>query len=186
MLNNSRKGLEDRGESGDTFYAIKAYAAEYKPKIIILENVVSVPWTDAKAKNKERGLDVHFKEIGYACHHLILDTKHFYIPQTRQRGYLVAIHVESLDRTTAKFNTPIRSQLNKWAELVGEFKRPASVPAERFLLKSDDPKLKFSQIEDLDMNKTVISWDKCSVGHEIYRSANKLGHERPITNWYRG
>lgn len=182
MLNNARKGLEDRGESGDTFYAIKDYAQENKPKIIILENVVSVPWIDKKAKSKERGLDVHFEEIGYSSRHLILDTKEFYVPQTRRRGYLIAIHRASFTGTAAE----LMKQLDNWAVLVKKLKRHASVPAERLLLKSDDPKVKFGQVDDFDQKKTVIGWDRCARGHEQYREAHKLGQDHPVTNWAAG
>ena len=182
MLNNARKGIEDHGESGDTFYAIKDYTQEYKPKIVILENVVSVPWTDAKAKNKERGLDVHFEEIGYMSRHLMLDSKQFYVPQTRQRGYLIAIHKDSFPGT----DLDLSKQLDNWADIVNKLKRPASVPAESLLLKSDDPKLKFGQIDDFDKRKAVILWERCQSGHEIYRDIHKLGYDRPITKWAAG
>lgn len=182
-MNNLPKQIEDRGESGDTFYAIKDYAREYTPKIVILENVISIPWTAKKSrKTNERGIDSHFEDIGYCSRHIVLDTKSYYVPQTRQRGYLIAIHRESFDGTDEE----IQKTLNKWAEQVKKLKRPASVPAEYLLLKSDDPKLKFSQIEDPDQKKKPTEWGKCNRGHEQYRLKLKLGPEHPITKWAAG
>lgn len=187
-MNNSPKGIEDRGESGDTFYGIKDYVQQYKPKMVILENVSSVPWTTAKAKKSknsaERGLDEHFAEIGYATRHVILDTKNYYVPQTRQRGYLLAIHRDSFSGTDAQLD----SKFNRWEkELKVDLKREASVPAEYIFLHSDDPKLKFAvQIEDPEMRKKPTEWERCHRGHEIYRGKLKIGNEHFITHWAPG
>jgi site-specific DNA-cytosine methylase len=144
---------------------------------------VKVPWTQKKATKKDdRGLDLHFEDIGYASRHLILDTKDFYVPQTRQRGYLIAIHKLSFDGTEEELN----EQLDLWEKDMQKLKRPASVPAESLLLKSDDPKLKFSQIEDFEQKKKATQWDKCKIGHQKYRSNINIGLDHPITNWSAG
>lgn len=217
--------MDDRGESGDTFYAIKAYVEEFKPKIVILENVMGIPWDKAKAKalNKKRregkkngaenegealngedeapeneegapegeggasksskmsrGLDEHFEDVGYASHHIVVDTKDYYVPHTRMRVYLVAIHKDSLadpDDLETLFKT--------WEKVVKAMERPASVPAEMFLLKSDDPKLKHCQFDESDRSKPT-KWDKCKAGHYDYRDALGLGLKRPVTNWVPG
>lgn len=182
-LNNKPMTLAERGESGQTFYAILAYALEYKPKIIILENVVRVPWNDKIAKKRlgERGLDQHFGLIGYTSRHLILDAKEFYVPQTRQRGYLIAIHRESFKGSDEE----IEGLLDQWEKDVTKLQRPASVPAEALLLKSDDPNLKFVQRENVEKGegKKELFWNRCKMGHQLYRSALKLGVEHPITKW---
>ena len=189
QLNNLPKVIEDRGESGDTFYAIKDYCREYTPKMVILENVISVPWTAEKAKKSkkgtERGLDSHFEDIGYTSRHVILDTKNYYVPQTRQRGYLIAIHRESFAGTDVELDRKLKS----WAHLLkvkGNMRREASVPAEWLLLKSDDPKLKFTHVEDPDQKKKATEWERCKRGHERYRLNLKLGPEHPVTNWAAG
>lgn len=182
-MNNLRKTIEDRGESGDTFYGIKDYAEEFKPKIVILENVVSVPWTQRQAKKAECGLDKHFEEIGYLSKHVILDSKDYYVPQTRQRGYLVAIHRESFNGSDDELN----KLFSEWVNLVTKsLKRPASVPAQSLLLKSDDPKLKYSLIEETEIKKKPTEWEKCKRGYELYQGYLNLGPEHPITHWAPG
>ncbi|CAF9942626.1 MAG: hypothetical protein ALECFALPRED_009865 [Alectoria fallacina] len=44
VLSKNSKKLTDNGESGDTFRAIARYARNYRPAVIILENVDGAPW----------------------------------------------------------------------------------------------------------------------------------------------
>ena len=71
-----------RGESGDTMYAILAYAAKYRPPIVVLENVMGAPWKEIQEE---------WVGIGYAARFTKMDTKHYYIPHTRQRTYMLCI-----------------------------------------------------------------------------------------------
>lgn len=43
-LNRLRKGLDENGESGDTFNAVLRYAKTKRPRIVLLENVFNAPW----------------------------------------------------------------------------------------------------------------------------------------------
>ncbi|MCS4558971.1 DNA cytosine methyltransferase, partial [Shewanella sp. C32] len=43
-LNNRKKKLSEKGESGVTFYGIRSYIEKYRPPLIILENVKNAPW----------------------------------------------------------------------------------------------------------------------------------------------
>lgn len=191
-LNNERKNLEQRGESGDTFFSMREYAKEYRPKVIILENVMTAPWADpwlnpeAGKRSKgplaplmpssERGLDYHMGEVGYACRHLLLDTKSYYIPHTRKRGYMVCV-----DRSSLTDGMDVELMLNQWANLVKKLRRPASVPVEAMLLKADDPKLFDSQEPEKD--QAGVPWKRCEIGHRAYRRDLKLGDGRPLTEW---
>jgi hypothetical protein len=38
--------VEEKGRSGDTFFAVKMYMHLYHPKLVILENVMGATWTD--------------------------------------------------------------------------------------------------------------------------------------------
>ncbi|KAK5239810.1 hypothetical protein LTR16_011481, partial [Cryomyces antarcticus] len=78
-LNNRSKDLDDRGESGDTFNAVLAYANKWRPSIVVLENVSNAPWDDIQEL---------LEKIDYACAWQRVDTKDYYLPQTRRRGYL--------------------------------------------------------------------------------------------------
>ena len=52
-LNAHRKNLDENGESGDTFFSILEYVNRYRPKMVVLENVLTATWLDAKAKVKK-------------------------------------------------------------------------------------------------------------------------------------
>ena len=52
-----------------------------KPPIVIIENVYGAPWNEKVAI---------FENLGYSATFVRLDTKDYYIPHTRQRGYLFA------------------------------------------------------------------------------------------------
>lgn len=75
--NKHRKGIDDGGESGDTFNAVVTYCEPSQPSIVIIENVVSAPWSTLVSR---------FEAIGYSATCVLVDTKDYYLPQTRQRG----------------------------------------------------------------------------------------------------
>ena len=54
--------------------------------MVILENVCSAPW--------EQMTMVWFPAIGYVAKSIKIDSKNFYLPQTRTRGYLLAIDTQ--------------------------------------------------------------------------------------------
>jgi site-specific DNA-cytosine methylase len=43
-LNNEKKGLDDAGESGQTFRGMMQWVKRTQPPIVLLENVCSAPW----------------------------------------------------------------------------------------------------------------------------------------------
>jgi site-specific DNA-cytosine methylase len=143
------------------------------PQIILLENVSGAPWDD-----KVRLLS----EIGYAATFIRIDTKLYYIPQTRQRGYLFAI------RSSKQENDP---RLGKWEDLVKSLKRPASASLDAFMLPNDDPrvlrgraKLTAESLNASGENRAGrTDWTKCETRHQRCRSTEQLGDKRPLTEW---
>ncbi|KAH0002738.1 hypothetical protein KCU78_g14226, partial [Aureobasidium melanogenum] len=87
-LNNHKKTLEERGESGDTFAAVLAYAKEYRPTMLVLENVYGAPWDKMLAE---------YEEYDYVSAGVLVDSKNYYLPQTRQRGYMVCVDKNKLE-----------------------------------------------------------------------------------------
>lgn len=83
-MNNDGKTLEDYGESGDTWLAIYTYAKRFRPSIVLLENVKSekATWKDVVSR---------WNDIGYEASWVFCDTKRYYLPQTRERMYMMAI-----------------------------------------------------------------------------------------------
>lgn len=171
-LNNNRKTLDELGESGGTFWGIIRYAIAYRPRIVILENVKTAPWEK---------IAEHWNEINYLAVHKSVDTKAYYLPQTRERGYMFCIDRNLLGKCGLS-----EQSVMDWAKIFDDFKRPASSPAGMFLLDADDPRLE--QIEK-DMSilvtsttvRATIDWTKYQARHQNYRSAQELGFERPIS-----
>ncbi|GAA5977088.1 hypothetical protein JCM11641_001296 [Rhodosporidiobolus odoratus] len=95
-LNVAQQGINDGGESSRTFYGMLQWVERHEPPIVILENVQNAPWED--------GI-LAFDDIGYSAFAVKnLDTKKYYIPHTRQRGYLVAFPKK--DRTKVEGKNP--------------------------------------------------------------------------------
>ncbi|KAG9239648.1 hypothetical protein BJ875DRAFT_514839 [Amylocarpus encephaloides] len=173
-LNNRRKRLDDGGESGDTFWAAVEYCRVYRPKVLVFENVQNAPW-----KHMRAGLH----EIGYASIHMKLDTKDFYIPHTRQRGYIIAIDIDDLSEEKAEEAWGL---LEECATMVRALSRQASSPVEHWILTSDDPRLdgSITSWEQYDKKKRPeVQWEKCRVGYDAYRHDLALGMAHPITKW---
>ncbi|KAK6505099.1 hypothetical protein TWF481_007021 [Arthrobotrys musiformis] len=166
-LNNHGKGLQDGGESGRTFYGMLGWVIQHKPKIVILENVCQAPWGRVIAE---------FERVGYVAGHSRFDTKNFYIPHTRQRGYLVAF----LNGPDTEEGLP-----EKWVEMVNAKTRPASVSFEEFCLEDDHPKVVEIRVklQDEVQKSKGVEWIACEHRHEVVRSTERLGRQRPFTGW---
>ncbi|VDC03465.1 unnamed protein product [Peniophora sp. CBMAI 1063] len=171
-LNNEKKEIDQGGESGRTFHGMLSWVQNHRPPIVILENVLSAPWPAIKTK---------MESIGYSAMHRNLDTKQFYIPHTRNRGYLVAV-----DRA----RSPIPQ---KWRDWMGQMQRPASVPLDAFLLQSDDPRIQREReklVQESYNSETKrtgrTDWMKCESRHQRARLEEGLGTKRPLTNWGEG
>jgi site-specific DNA-cytosine methylase len=185
-LNNYRKELDEKGESGDTFWGIICYAKTYRPRMVILENVKTAPWAK---------IEGHWNDIDYVAVHADVDTKAYYLPQTRERGYMFCVdkrllsdlpqnhHGLGLDADEIGLN-----MRREWVDTLAAFKRPASSPAGMFLLDAEDRRLE--QIEKGMAQKiaasaaaarATVNWDRYQVRHQVYRLKQGLGHRRPIS-----
>ncbi len=184
-LNVWQKSLEDKGESGDTFYAIRAYVEKFKPKIVILENVSGAPWLKVKpallAKNsKAKSIDKLLEEIGYMVNFQRVDTKSHYLPHTRVRGYMVCILVDTYEGG----EVALEKDILKFSELFKSLERKASVPIEALLLDFDSPLLENPPREESSgKNRAAFQWEKCKLGHDEYIRDHRLGERHPITHW---
>ncbi|BGP05622.1 hypothetical protein JCM10049v2_001428 [Rhodotorula toruloides] len=178
-LNNIKKGITDGGESGRTFFGMYRWVDKHRPKIVILENVCTAPWGDM-VKN--------FAEINYSAEFCRLDTKKYYIPHTRTRVYLIAFPKE-ISKSSDAFGGA-GTLAAKWKELMKINERPASSPAEAFLLHSDDPRthrarqeLSHQRISADGKKRDTVDWGRCEVRHSVARQKEKLGQRRPLTDW---
>lgn len=172
--NNKKKNqnMDEIGESADTFFAIRDYALTRRPTIVLLENLYKAPWI----KFQE-----FFDEIDYESDFVTLDTKNYYLPHTRQRGYMVCV-----DRKQC--GTGASDVVEKWVTLMRHFERPASSSITSFLLPDDDPRVSAHRAEIARMSREdvaakQISWVLCQGRHQTYRTKFNLGFRRPFTGW---
>ena len=183
VLNNHQKKIEDRGESGQTLEGVLGYCEMFLPKIVVLENVKTCQWKEVKEAIRDRG---------YLAEHVLVDTKNYYLPQTRSRGYLLAFLPEG--RTTKSMSSdelkPYMERLKAWSNAMrGTFHRPASSPFSAFLLGNNDRRLlavkQRSSYEAADSkgNGKNVDWTNCKMRHEMERTEKHLGVGRPITLW---
>ena len=191
-LNRHNVKLEEQGESGRTFGAILQYAKDKRPAIVILENVQNqTPWDSIKAiwENDKDFLAQHavgFKDFwdvsdpGYAAVGVSVDTKEYYLPQTRKRGYMICV-----DRKRHKLADKLAGD---WSGAMFELRRPASAPVEAFLLDEDDARLHRAknELHQTIQKRAGVDWVLSQSRHQTYRTENKLGMERPITRWKDG
>jgi site-specific DNA-cytosine methylase len=181
MLNNKKKTIDAGGESGDTFKAIIDYCEKYRPKIVILENVCHAPWKKIEAEA--------WPAIGYAAVWQRVNTRDFFLPETRVRGYMMVVDARLHHDPTGMKHIPrplkeVEKITAMWKENMDGLKRPASCPPEAFLLDADDQNL-MRALEELagDLRTRVVDWAACQGRHHDVRSLLGLGQGRPITQW---
>ena len=161
LLNNHRKGLSG-GESGDTWAAVLKFCSEVRPSVVLLENVKTAPWAEMIRQ---------YEAIGYETGGVHVDTKNYYLPQTRQRGYMACFD--------ARGRTASGCIADAWVTQMGDLRRNASAPVSSFLL----PAYKLREHgRDTEPDRKV-DWQKCRVRHQIYREEKGLGMLRPVTQW---
>ncbi|BGP45700.1 hypothetical protein JCM10450v2_001530 [Rhodotorula kratochvilovae] len=187
-LNNLQKGLEDDGESGRTFFGMFRWVQKARPKVVILENVLKAPWKDM-IKN--------FAAIDYSARIVSLDTKKYYVPHTRTRGYLIAFPNPKGKKSKGDFfdlkssSKSAERMAESWVSKMQSSERAASSPAEAFLLDSDDPRIHRARAELSQKRRTAVmgkqrdatEWAACQQRHQIARTLEKLGPGKPLTNW---
>ncbi|EFQ99013.1 DNA repair protein rad8 [Nannizzia gypsea CBS 118893] len=174
-LNFYRKTLEEMGESGHTFYGVIRYMQRCRPALVVLENVCSAPWEQIKTI---------LQEIDYNGYHMKIDSKNYYLPQTRERGYMICIDQRKM--VTEPVGEAKSKKLSAFALLMKKLERPASSPVTQFLLSHDDIRLQ-DAINDISINSTkdrqAVDWTRYKARHLGYRMREGLGDKRPLTKW---
>ena len=170
-LNAHKQDLRDgRGESTRTYRGMLRYVVKHRPKIVILENVSGAPW-------KHMCNDFH--GIGYDSSFTRADTKKFGIPQTRNRGYLVAIACK--DGGVGSDG----SVASEWVASMKRMQTPLTTTVDQYLFEADHPALRRVR-RTWSAQRTVpktVAWVRCQARHSKIRFDEKLGFERWLTNW---
>jgi site-specific DNA-cytosine methylase len=173
-LNSSQKEFGQSGESYDTLMATLAYAVKHEPTIVILENVQKFPWDKVEQM---------WRQAGYATQVAYLDSKDFYLPQTRQRGYMMGLRRAVISERNVQLDADIAPV--RWFDVLESLQRRASSPFTDFVYADDDPQLpKAEQAAAAPLNTSrYVEWDKCKLETLTCRSANNLGFRKPLTDW---
>ena len=160
-MNNKGKSLEDGGETGDTWNAVYAYAKRFHPSIVLLENVkaVKATWEDVMGR---------WDRIGYEAEWVFCDTKNYYLPQTRERMYMVAIKRSHL-------NKGVTQAVAQWKNLMRKLERQCSSPYEAFLPDSLRESSGYSNL------RSEPNWALCKLRNDHIRSEKRLGILSPIS-----
>lgn len=115
----------------------------------------------------------------YAAEFARIDTKNYYIPHTRQRGYLIAI-----DRRRYH---DADNAVKRWAEKMIQLRRPASSPVDYFL--SDDV-ARHNEVQASahpnKNNRNKLDWTLCWTRNQNLRESMNIGSRRPLTRWKNG
>ncbi|EEQ31869.1 DNA repair protein rad8 [Microsporum canis CBS 113480] len=174
-LNFYRKTLEEMGESGHTFYGVLRYMQRCRPALVVLENVCSAPWEQIKTI---------MQEIDYSGYHMKIDSKNYYLPQTRERGYMICIDQRKM--VTEPVGDIKSKKPSAFAQMMKKLERPASSPVTQFLLRNDDIRLQ-DAVSDISVNSTkdrqAVDWTRYKARHLGYRMREGLGDKRPLTKW---
>jgi len=171
-LNNEKKTIHGSGESGQTFRGMLDWIKKNEPPIVILENVSGAPW--------DKKVQIFEEEMGYHATFSRVDTKKYYIPQTRSRGYLFAVK---------KKRGVSRSCLTEWKGTLDSYRRNASAALDAFMFPSDDPRVLKGRERlaagrgDAGERTGRVDWARCEARHLFARSDEELGDKRPLTGW---
>ena len=174
-LNNHQKEYGEEGQSLSTFQGVLGYARRYKPRIVLLENVYKAPWKD---------LQLEFQGVGYATFVSKVDTKDFYIPQTRLRGYMIAFSREY----AAIAGLDLVNIGMLWADVFETYSRRASSPFTDFIYSEEDPLLdqvrrEMTISQSLERSRRKVDWHHCRHRYISFRAAHGLGFRKPVTMW---
>jgi len=174
-----QKKIDEGGESGQTFDGMLKWIQKAQPPIVILENVYGAPW-DEKVK--------YFEAQGYAATFLRLDTKKYYVPHTRQRGYLFAVKRVVSKKNSINYDDKVQA----WKGSVTGLERPASASLDDYMLSNGDPRVLRGRAK-LTMESSSgdgkgertgrTDWTKCETRHQKARTDEELGDMRPFTQW---
>ncbi|TGO73448.1 hypothetical protein BELL_0360g00050 [Botrytis elliptica] len=175
---NNQKSMDlekDQNESSRTFRAYVLLTAHLKTKIAISENVQGGPFL---------AMIKMLANHGYVGGSANVDSKHYAIPQTRQRGYLVAVLISSLGELESLLK--YLEDPSTWKEFYVGMRamcsRPASSHVENWMEPSDSKPLR-AQVEFQVESRSVAKWDTCYTRHYDYRVVQGFGPGKPITDW---
>lgn len=172
MLAEARQAFSTDGESTRTFFSVLEYAYRYRPPLIILENVSGAPWAQMT--------DFWLPTVGYRAAFTRVDSKDFLVPQTRNRGYLIAVDAWRIQNNSAEV-------VEQWPNLMRApmWFRKQIPTLDRFLLPPFDRRIveaRFTEERRIAENlQRETEARMCSYDHAAARRGEGLGQGHPYT-----
>lgn len=147
-------------QSWATWLGSIGYVLKARPKVVIVENVKNAPW--------DKFTNFFFNKCGYAAKYITLDSSNYGVPQTRQRGWLLAVDYQIFDENSTKI-------LESWAKTMRQLEHPNRVSIESFLLSPEDPRIirarGEAQAKGAASNGSQTNWARSKTRHEFMRRA---------------
>ncbi|KAI1462616.1 hypothetical protein F4805DRAFT_3442 [Annulohypoxylon moriforme] len=191
FLDKCLNHISSMGSSDKTFFSMISYVRDHRPKIVILENVLQAPWDEVK--------NVWFPFLGYTAFHVNLDTKNFYIPHTRTRGYLIAldnsVFAEGKTYPDKESKKPETKKLKYDADKIGEawedllknkLPRRASSEVESWLFPPAHPLTERARQDDSEKTLRFAAdteWERSRIVHHRTRRTEGLSDACDVTQW---
>ncbi|KAF3809411.1 hypothetical protein GCG54_00011610 [Colletotrichum gloeosporioides] len=166
-----RNDLYKESESAKTFLSILSWINKKRPKVVLMENVQSAPWREF--------VNFWFPRIGYHASHVVVDSKNFLVPQTRNRGYLIAVDAR-------RYGMKGKIIVDEWVKMMRKPNWFQKFPKlEGFLLPPSDPNvLQGRFILERGLNgkaENVGDASMCKMEHVAARRSEGLGNSNPYT-----
>ncbi|KAI4598757.1 hypothetical protein KJ359_002649 [Pestalotiopsis sp. 9143b] len=166
------ENLDMSSESDATFFPVLSFILHQRPTFVIFENVLEAPWADME--------NIFLPAVGYSAGYTSCDTKNYYLPQTRQRKYLVAFDTLEFGKEKAK------AMAEDTVKFLLRFDRRASTDVEKFLYMNTDKatQLDIQQLE-FERNSKIATreapWFFSKQRHEKVRQKEQLGYAHPFS-----
>lgn len=159
--------------STTTFASAMNYLKERQPKIVIFENVHGAPWSTT--------VDYVFPLTGYTAQIVALDTKNYYLPQTRLRKYVVAFNhrffgLKAAQKLCEDFRGAIQALERKYSSTVTDFLLPSNSHELHRARNEMELASRSTQEKDTD-------WSFSRSRHTQFRRAEGIPDERPWIQW---
>lgn len=150
-------------ESWSTLLGSLGYVLKAKPMIVIVENVVHFPW--------KKMVNFFFPMCGYVARHIKVDGNDYGVPQTRQRGWLIAVSYD-------KFGKAAKDVVDMWEGCMRALIHGEPVSIEKFLLPPEDPRTIQARAAFHDKTATTgpsrANWSRSRTRHEFMRSTKNV------------
>lgn len=155
------------GESTVTFCSTLNFMMHRRPRVAIFENVSSAPFDQM----------AHFwlARTGYYAEFASVDSNKYYLPQSRNRKYLIAVDVQEFE----DLGLDARELVHAAKERLRLLERRASAPVTDFFLADDDARFRQARAEmeaskAKTANRVASLWVRQQTRHAIYRGTRGL------------